>query len=86
VATILKTMVLPAAVAAALGLAQPVQAATAVGQPHLIISQLGDVSKSVTEVRWRRGWGHGGYWRRGGWGHRGWGWRGGWGYGHHVLR
>src|SRR5262245_24458605 len=87
--TILKTMVLPAAVTAVLGLAHPVQAATAVVQPHSVITQLGNAQQSVTEVRWRRGWGHGGYWRHRGWGHRGWGWprcwgwRRGWGYRHY---
>jgi hypothetical protein len=78
--TILKAMVLPAALTAGLGLAQPVQAATAVVQRYPVITQLGNAQKSVTEVRWRGGWGHGGYWRHGGWGHRGWGWQRGWGW------
>ena len=75
-----KAMVLTAGVTASSGLAQPVQAATAVVQLYPVITQLGNAQKSVTEVRWRGRWGHGRYWRHGGWGHRGWGWRQGWGY------
>jgi hypothetical protein len=71
--------------AAALFIAQPVQAATAAVQPHSIIFD--HASDTLIENVGRRGgWARGGY-RRGGWGYRrGIYRRGGWGYRRGVYR
>jgi hypothetical protein len=68
-ATHMKAIVLAAVTAAAaLFIAQPVQAATAAVQPHSIFfDQASDTQ--IVNVGRRGGWGRGGY-RRGGWGYR----------------